>query len=75
MAKKAAAKKAKKKTARPKTKHVRVPVPHGASTRMHDLKGLSDSDLDDVIRRAKTAKVGFVILNAPFKVRQVEPVA
>jgi hypothetical protein len=74
MAKKAAASKA-RKTARPKVKHVSVPVPHGTSTKIHDLKSLSDKEVGDLLKKAKTSKVGFVILNAPFKVRPVEPVS
>jgi hypothetical protein len=61
MARKAAAKK--RKTAR----RPKVTV--------HHLKSLSDKELSGVLKKAKTAKVGFVILNAPFKVRSAEPVA
>ena len=50
---------------------VRVPVPEDTSVRVTDLKKLSDKDLTDLIKKAKTAKVGFVILNAPFKVRPI----
>ena len=74
MAKKAAASKA-RKTARPKVKHVSVPIPHGTSTQIHDLKSLSAKEVSDVLKKAKTSKVGFVILNAPFKVRSVETIS
>ena len=54
---------------------VGVPVPQNASIRVSDLKSLSTKEVKDLLEKAKTAKVGFVILNAPFKVRQVEPVS
>jgi hypothetical protein len=61
-----------KKRARRKARKVEVRAP--ISIRVTDLKGLSDKQVSDLLKKAKTAKVGFVILNAPFKVRPVEPV-
>src|ERR1700730_5557101 len=46
-----------------------ISIPHGTSTEIHDLKSLSAKEVSDVLKKAKTSKVGFVILNAPFKVR------
>ena len=45
------------------------------STEIHDLKSLSAKEVSDVLKKAKTSKVGFVILNAPFKVRPVETIS
>jgi hypothetical protein len=64
MAKKRARRKARKVKARGRI-----------SVRVAHLKGLSDKQVSDLLKKAKTAKVGFVILNAPFKVRPVEPVS
>jgi hypothetical protein len=58
--------------------NVQVTVPVTASTiKVADLKNpqLSEKDINDLLQQAKTAKVGFVILNAPFKVRTLEPVS
>jgi hypothetical protein len=52
-----------------------VPVPQETKIRVTDLKGLSPKQLEEVLSEAKKSKVGFVILNAPFKVRPVEPVS
>jgi hypothetical protein len=65
----------KRARAEPRNLEVRVPVPQNTSIRVTDLKSLSDRQIDDILKKAKTAKVGFVILNAPFKVRPVEPVS
>jgi hypothetical protein len=54
---------------------VSVEVPQNTSIRVADLTNLSDQEINDLLERAKTAKVRFVILNAPFKVRQFEPVS
>lgn len=40
-----------------------------------DLKNLTDDELSELLAKAKKSRVGFVILNAPFKVRPVEPVS
>ena len=40
-----------------------------------DLKNLTDDELSELLAKAKESRVGFVILNAPFKVRPVEPVS
>jgi hypothetical protein len=65
------AKKAKRRTSR-KTHDVGVAVPQGTAVKVHDLSSLSDKEIEEVLKKAKTSKVGFVILNAPFKVRPVE---
>ena len=52
-----------------------VPVPQNASITVTDLKTLNDRELSDILEKAKTAKVKFIILNAPFKVRPVQPVS
>jgi hypothetical protein len=52
-----------------------VPVPQKTKITVSDLKGLSAKELEDVLSKAKKSKVGFVILNAPFKVRPVEPIS
>jgi hypothetical protein len=54
---------------------ISVPVPQNTSLKVTDLKNLSDLEINDLIKRAKSARVGFVILNAPFKVRPDEPVS
>jgi hypothetical protein len=66
-----------KKRARPDAAKVAVtvPVPQDTKIRVTDLKSLSNEEINDLLNKAKTAKVGFVILNAPFKVRPVEPVS
>jgi hypothetical protein len=69
MAKKRARRKARRKV------EVRVPIPQNTSVRVRELKSLSNKQISDLLKKAKTAKVGFVILNAPFKVRPVEPVS
>lgn len=60
-------KKVAKKVSR-RVKSVSVPVPAGANIRVADLQKLSDEDLKRIIKKAKHSRVGFVILNAPFKV-------
>ena len=50
-----------------------VPVPQDAKIKVTDLKSLNEKELDEVLSKAKKSKVGFVILNAPFKVRPGEP--
>ena len=52
---------------------VTVEVPQNTSITVTDLQSLSDEDINNLLEKAKTARVRFVILNAPFKVRQVEP--
>jgi hypothetical protein len=66
-----------KKRAAPKgTMDVCVPVPDGTKNiAVTDLKKLNPDQLAEHLKRAKKAKVGFTILNAPFKVRPVEPVS
>jgi GTPase involved in cell partitioning and DNA repair len=54
---------------------ISVPVPQDTSIKVTDLKNLSDQEINDLIKKAKSAKVGFVIVNAPFKVRPDEPVS
>ena len=54
---------------------VTIPVPQGAKIKVTNLKDLSADELADALKEAKTASVGFVILNAPFKVGRTEPVA
>jgi hypothetical protein len=54
---------------------VSVPVPQDHTITVTDLKSLNDEELKKALEKAKTAKVGFVILNAPFKVRPVESVS
>jgi len=53
---------------------INIPVPQDMIT-VTDLQSLSVKELNDLLERAKTARIGFVILNAPFKVRQVDPVS
>jgi hypothetical protein len=66
----------KRRRARPEATKVEVtvPVPQNTKISVADLKSLNDKDLNDLLKKAKTAKVGFVILNAPFKARSIEPV-
>jgi hypothetical protein len=47
-----------------------INVPEGAEIRIVDLseKKYSDKELEDLIKQAAKSGVGFVILNAPFKV-------
>jgi hypothetical protein len=66
---------ARTRAAPPAKVEVSVEVPQNTSIRVTDLSSLSAEELNDLLERAKTAKVKFVILNAPFKVRQVEPVS
>jgi hypothetical protein len=54
---------------------VTVPVPQGYSISVKDLKTLDEKALNELLDQAKKAQVGFIILNAPFKVRPVEPVS
>jgi hypothetical protein len=54
---------------------VSVPIPHNTSIRVTDLKSLSEKDLNELLEKAKTSQVGYVILNAPFKLPTVKPVS
>lgn len=54
---------------------VTVEVPQNTSITVTDLQSLSDEEINNLLEKAKTARVRFVILNAPFKVRQVEQVS
>ena len=54
---------------------ISVPVPQASSITVNNLKSLSEKDFNDLLEKPKTARVGFIILNAPFKVRPTEPVA
>jgi hypothetical protein len=40
-----------------------------------DLRSLSDQEVNELLEKAKTSRVTFVIHNAPFKVRPVEPIS
>jgi beta-lactam-binding protein with PASTA domain len=75
MAKKRAA--PKPRTTRTKgTVEVTVPVPEGTKKiTVTDLKSLSKEEIAEHLKKAQRAKVGFTILNAPFKVRPVDPVS
>ncbi len=65
-----------KRAASKGTIDVCVPVPDGTKNiAVTDLKQLSEEQIAEHLKRAKKAKVGFTILNAPFKVRPVEPVS
>jgi hypothetical protein len=51
---------------------VSVPVPQDTNIKITSLKGKSDKEIADLLAKAKQSKVGYVILNAPFKVRPVK---
>lgn len=51
---------------------INVPVPQNVPITVMDLKSLSERELNDVLEKAKTAQVGFIILNAPFKIPRAE---
>lgn len=55
--------------AEPATALVSVTVPQDTSITIQDLKKLTPEDRAAFLNKVKTAKVGFVILNAPFKTR------
>jgi hypothetical protein len=51
---------------------VSVPIPQDASITVHDLNTFDDEErFEKLLEDLKTAKVRFVILNAPFKLRPV----
>ena len=52
-----------------------VPVPQNTKITVTDLKSLTVEDVNQILEKAKTAQIGFVILNAPFKLRPIEPVS
>ncbi len=52
-----------------------VSVPQNTSITVSDLKNLDERAFNELIDKVKAAKVGFIILNAPFKVRTAEPVS
>ncbi len=69
----------KKKRDKGGEEEVCVSVPAGTHVKTEPLqklgKKLSTKELAALIKKASEAKVGFVILNAPFKVRSAEPVS
>jgi hypothetical protein len=52
---------------------VSIEVPQNCDITVTDLKSLDEKQINDLLKQAKDYKVKFIILNAPFKVRQVEP--
>jgi len=54
---------------------VTVEVPQTSKLEVSDLKNLTEKELEELLKKAKKSRVGFVILNAPFKVSRVEPVS
>lgn len=54
---------------------VTVEVPPTSKLEVSSLANLSDQELQELLEKAKKSRVGFVILNAPFKVSPVEPVS
>jgi hypothetical protein len=63
-------------TAAPPAKvEVTVEVPQNMSITVTDMQSLTDEEINNLLEKAKTARVRFVILNAPFKVRPAEPVS
>jgi hypothetical protein len=48
---------------------VSVPIPHNTAITVKNLRDLDEEELREFLEKAKTSKVGFVILNAPFKVQ------
>jgi len=54
------------------TLHVRVPVPQNSPITVTDLKTLDERELNEILEKAKTAQIRFIILNAPFKVQPVK---
>ena len=54
---------------------VSVPVPQDTKITVTKLSGKTAAEIQAVLEKAKTSKVGFVILNAPFKVRSAKPVS
>jgi len=75
MAKKAAAPRKRKMAADPPaTASISVHVPHDTSIRVSDLKNCTDQEMRELLDKAAKSKVGFIILNAPFKVAATGPV-
>jgi hypothetical protein len=50
---------------------VSVPVPQDTNIKVTSLKGKTDKEIEALLEKAKRAKVGFIIVNAPFKVQPV----
>jgi hypothetical protein len=51
---------------------VSVPVPQDTNIKVTSLKGKSAQEIAALLEKAKQSKVGFIILNAPFKVQPVK---
>ena len=54
---------------------VTVEVPPTSKLEVSNLANLSEQELHELLEKAKKSRVGFIILNAPFKVSPVEPVS
>ena len=51
---------------------VTVEVPIATKIKVTDLKSLSESEQQEILKKVADSSVGFIILNAPFKVRPAE---
>ena len=51
---------------------VSVSVPQEANIKVTNLKGKSDQEVAALLAKVKQSRVGFIILNAPFKVQPVK---
>ena len=50
---------------------ITVSVPQDTNIKVSNLKGKSEKEVAALLEKAKQCKVGFIILNAPFKVQPV----
>jgi len=53
----------------PATTEVTVAVPQATDVQITDLSGKSDAEIDQLLKQRASARIKFIILNAPFKVR------
>jgi hypothetical protein len=58
-----------------KEKDVCVKVPADAKIQTIDLKGKTAQEIEDYLKKAADSGIGFIILNAPFRVPSARSVA